>query len=496
VQDTAYQSLLKRERQRLHQQIAHVFVDRFLDTAATQPEMLAHHYTEAGLIAQAIPYWRRAGKRATQRWAYVEAIRHFMKGLEVLKGLPDTPERAQQELTLQIALGGPLTAIKGFGAPEVEKVYGRALALCRQVGETPRLFEALFGLWVFYTNRPEYQTGRELGEQLLTLAQSVQNLALLPSAHAALGFTLFWLGEIALGRAHQEQGIALYNSQQHHSYFPGWPDSGVVCRSYAAQALWSLGYPDQALQRSQEALTLAHKLSHPFSLAMALYFAAVIHLARREWQAAQERAEVLMTLAAEQGFTQLLAYGTFHRGAALAEQGQGEEGMAQMQQGLAAFRAIGTEMGRTARLPWLAAAYAKVGQVEEGLSVLAEALAFVDKTGERVGEAELYRLKGELTLQQFQVSGSTYQVEDSLGSSVQSLESEAEGCFLKAVDIARRQQAKSLELRAVMSLSRLWQQQGKSAEAHQMLAEIYDWFTGGFDTKDLQEAKALLEELT
>jgi predicted ATPase len=296
---------------------------------------------------------------------------------------------------------------------------------------------------------------------------------------------LFWLGEIALGRTHQEQGIAVYNSQQHKSYLPNWPEPEVVCLSYAAQALWSLGCPDQALQRSQEAFTLAHKLSHPFSLAMALNFAAVIHLARREWQAAQERAEALITLCAEQGFTEFLAHGTFHRGSALVEQGQVEEGIAQMQQGLAAFRAAETEMGRTARLLWLAVAYAKVGQVEEGLTVLAEALAIVDKTEERAYEAELYRLKGQLTLKQYGVRGPEAEVQR-----------EAEACLHKAIEIARRQQAKSLELRAVMSLSRLWQQQGKKEEARQMLAKIYGWFSEGFDTADLKEAKALLEELT
>jgi predicted ATPase len=270
---------------------------------------------------------------------------------------------------------------------------------------------------------------------------------------------------------------------------------GVVCLSFAAWVLWHLGYPDQALKRDHEALTLARELSRPFFLAAALYFAAGLHSFRREGQLAQERAEVAVTLSTERGFPSFLAEGTILRGWALTEQGQVEEGLAQLHQGLAEWRATGAELGRPYFLALLAEAYGKVGQAEEGLTVLAEALECVHKTGERNYEAELYRIKGQLTLQKFQVSGSKFQVENSLASSVPSPESEAEECFLKAIEIAHRQSAKSLELRAVMSLSRLWQQQGKQKDAHQMLAEIYHWFTEGFDTKDLQDAKALLQEL-
>ena len=246
--------------------------------------------------------------------------------------------------------------------------------------------------------------------------------------------------------------------------------------------MWHLGYPDQALERSQKAVALAIELSHPFSLAYALGGAAYFHALRREGQIARERAEAAMTLATEQGFQYWLAFGMVARGWALTLQGQLEEGIMQMQQGLAAYRATGAKLARPADLAPLAEAYGKVGQGEEGLAVLAEALATVEKNEERRHEAELYRLKGALTLQ----------------SSVQSLESrvkEAEECFRQAIEIARRQNAKSWELRATMSLSRLWQQQGKEKEAHQLLSEIYGWFTEGLDTKDLQEAKALLEQL-
>jgi TOMM system kinase/cyclase fusion protein len=458
VQDAAYQSLLKSKRQQYHQQIAQVLEERFPETKEIQPELLAHHYTEAGLITQAIPFWQRAGQRAVQRSANAEAISHLTKGLEWLKTLPDTPERAQQELTLQLALGIPLMTTKGWAAQEVEQVYTRARELCRQVGETPQLFPVMWGLWVFYTVRGEHKMAHELGEQLLTIAQSAQDSALLLQAHHALGPTLFSLGELGLARAHLEEAIALYDPQQHrsHAFVYGGHDPGMCCCSYASFTLWLLGYPDQSLESLRKGLTLAQKLSHPFSLAQALYYAAWLHQLRREGQATQEQAEAAIRLSTEPGFASLLGVGTFYRGWALAEAGQGEEGIAQMQQRLAAFRAMGTEMLRSYHLAMLAEACGQGGQAEEGLSALSEALMLVNKTGERWYEAELYRLKGELTLAQ---------------SSVQK---EAEECFLKAIEIACRQQAKSLELRAVMSLSRLWQQQGKKAEARHMLAEIYD----------------------
>ena len=480
TQDATYQSLLKSTRQKYHRKIAQVLEKYFADTMETQPELLAHHYTEAGLNEQAVGYWHQAGKRATQRSAHVEAINHLTKGLEVLMTLPDTLERARQELDLQTTLGPVLMAVKGFASPDTERAYARARELCQQVGETPRLFPALHGLWRFYMNRAELQTTRELGEQLLSLAQRVQDPALLLESHWVLGQTMFWLGEIAPARVHLEQGVALYDPQQHRSHaFVYGQDPCVACQSFAAMSIWMLGYPDQALQSIHEALTLAQECTHPFSLAFALTVAALVYQFRREVQTVQERAEALMTLSTEQGFPYWLAYGTILRGWALTAQGEGAEGIAQMRQGLVAYRATGAEIHRTYFLGLLAEAYGKVGQPEEGLTVLVEALDTVNKTGERNWEADLHRCKGELLLiQQGQKVG------------------EVEECFRKALDTARRQQAKSLELRAAMSLSRLWRQEGKQEEAHQLLAEIYGWFTEGFDTADLKEAKMVLEELS
>jgi len=479
IQDATYQSLLKSTRQKYHRKIAQVLEKNFPDTMEMQPELLAHHYTEAGLNEQAVGYWHQAGQRATQRSAHVEAINHLTKGLEVLMTLPDTLERARQELDLQITLGLALMAVKGFGSLDTERVYSRARELCQQVGETPQLFPVLCGLCRFYMVRSEFQATRELGEQLFSLAQRVQDPAVLLEAHRVLGPTMFWLGEMAPARAHAEQGMALYDPQQHlsHAYLSGL-DPGVVCRCFAAMSIWMLGYPDQARGSILEALNLAQELTHPFSLGFALTMAAVVHEFRREVQAVQERAEALMTLSTEQGFPYYLTFGTILRGWALNAQGEGAEGIAQMRQGLVAYLATGAELHRPYFLSLLAEAYGEVGQAEEGLTVLVEALAIVDNTGERNWEAELHRRKGELLLmQQGQKVG------------------EAEECFRQALDIARRQQAKSLELRAAMSLSRLWQQQGKQEEAHRLLTEIYGWFTEGFDTADLKEAKFLLEEL-
>jgi predicted ATPase len=485
IQDAAYQSLLKSKRQQYHSQIAQVLEEWFTGIKETEPELLAHHYTEAGFIAQAIPYWQQAGQKASQRSANLEAIAHLTKGLELLKTLPGTRERAQQELRLQIALGAPLLATKGYAAPEVGNAYTRALELCQQIGETPQLLPGLWGLWQFYIVRTEFQTAYELGEQLLTTAQRVQDSAFLVGAHQALGVTLFHLGELAPARAHLEQGAALYDPQQHSSLaFLFGQDPGVACRSFAALTLWLLGYPEQAVEKLSAALALAQELSHPFSQAFTRFFAAWHSQFRREGQEVHKQTEALLTLSREQGFPQWLAMGPILQGWALAKRGQEAEGIVQMHQGLAAYRATETELERPYYLALLAEAYGTVEQFEEGLSVLAEALAVVDKTGERSYEAELYRLKGELTLQQFKVQGSKSEVEE-----------EAEAHFLKAIEIVRRQSAKSLELRAVMSLAKLWQQRSKQKEAHALLSEIYNWFTEGFDTKDLQEAKALLAEL-
>jgi len=367
---------------------------------------------------------------------------------------------------MQTTLGWALSVTKGVAAPEVAAAYHRARALCQEMGAPPQIFPVLQGLVPFYIGRGEFQTARELGEQMLSLAQRGHDPARLADAHIQLGGSaLFFLGEFGAARMHLEQGIS---NATHREIFR---------LSRLAQTLWYLGYPDQALQRSQEVLTLARERAQPAWLANALIYAANLHQSRREGHIADEQAEAALVLSREQGFAFRLAEATVLRGWALVEQGQGEAGIAQIRQGIAAERATGS---RTAgHLALLAKAYWHLGQSEEGLRVVAEALAIGNSNGEGRWTAELYRLQGELLLT---LASKHY--------------AEAETCFQQALETARRQQAKSWELRAAMSLARLWQRQGKRAAAHQLLAEVYGWFTEGFDTADLQEAKALLEALT
>jgi predicted ATPase len=479
IQDAAYASLLKSTRQQVHQQIAGVFKARFPALVETQPELVAQHYTAAGCAEQAIGYWQQAGQRALQRSAHVEAISHLTRGLEILTALPDTPERLQHELLLQTTLGSALVVAKGQGAPDVGQAYARARELCRQVGETPQLFPVLFGLWRFYQVRAEHQTARELAEQCFSLAQRVQDPTLLLEAHFALGVSLLWLGEMAPAHTHLEQGIALYDPQEHRALaFHTGVDLKVWCLSHAAMVLWLLGYADQAVQRNHAACALAQELSHPPSLAAVLFYGAFNHSLCGEAHAAQEQAEATMALASEHGFPQWLTVGTMLRGWALAMQGQAEEGIAQLRQALVTWRTMGAGMAVSHYLVLLAEAYGQAGQAEAGLRLLAEAVVHVDNTGERAYVAEVYWLKGELLLRQA--------IPD---------EAQAETCLHQALTIARHLQTKSWELRTAVSLARLWQRQGKRTEARELLAPIYGWFTEGFDTTDLKEAKMLLEAL-
>ena len=437
VQDTAYQSLLKSRREPIHERIASALENQFGEIVEAEPELLAHHHTEARHVQQAIPYWQQAGQRAVASSANIEAIGHFSKALAELQTLPDGLERNKQELQLQVALAVPLAATTGFASEEMEQVYTRARELCEHVGETSQLFPVLYGLWDFYLVRAEYKAALALYD---------------PPQH----------------RAH----VALYRQ-----------DPGVACFSYAAWDLWCLGYPEQALARMSQAITLAEDSRHPFSLAWAMNFAGRLHEFRRDGRLAQEHAEAVIALGTKHGFSHWLAWATVIRGWALAAQKRPEEGVAQIREGLDAIRATGTEIARSQDLGLLAEAQCQAGRVEDGLATLKEAMAFVKKTDERLFEAELHRLTGESTL----MMKAAYQQPE--------IEKEAEACFLKAIEIAKHQQATSWELRAATSLARLWQRQGRPAEAYQMLSEIYNWFTEGFDTQDLQDAKAVLLEL-
>jgi len=370
-------------------------------------------------------------------------------------------------------------AVKGEAAPEVERVYTRARKLCERAGDPPELFPVLWGLWVMHLLRGELQTACELAEQIMPRAQSAHDPALLLYAHTALGDTSFWMGVLLPAREHFEMAISLYDPDRHGPLrLPyGTVDNGVICLSYMGGTLWYLGYPDQALKRLNEAITLAQALSHPQSLAWTAAFVGVLRQYRREARAAQEAAEGAIALSAERGFTDFLARATALRGWAMAEQGRNEQGIALIQEGLAVSRATGAKVARPYFLCLLAEACLEAGRLDDGLSALTEALAAADEHEIRHYEAEMHRLKGELLLR-----------DDSNAV-------ESQRCFERAIEIARGQSGKSLELRATMSLARLLARQGHRDEARTMLTEIYGWFTEGFDTADLRDAKALLDEL-
>ena len=478
-QDVLYQGLAPGWRARLHQQIGERQERGHGEHAREAAAELAMHFERGQDFARAVRYLQQAAENAARRYAYQEVIALVTKGLELLATLPESPARAQQELDLLLALGPAWRATKGSAAPEVGQTYARARALCAQVGETPHLFPTLLGLAFFYCNRGELSTALGLGDQLDRLAQHMADPTHRLEAHYALGLTLFSMGDYATARTHCEHGSASLDPTMLsvQALYQGQAP-GVACRALAAHTLWCLGAPAQALRRSQEALALAQALAHPYSLVFAQYYATYLHHRRREVPAVQAHAEALLALATAQGFRLWEGVGTFWCGWALAMQGQDAVGLAQMRQGMAGVLATGQEHARPHCLVSLAEALGHTGQVAEGLRLLADARAELEARGQGDLLAEAYRLQGVLLLQQA--------IPD---------EAQAEACFRQALAIARRQQAKSWELRAATSLSRLWQRQGKCAEAHALLAPIYGWFTEGFDTAELVEAKALLDAL-
>jgi class 3 adenylate cyclase/predicted ATPase len=491
VQDAAYQSLLRRTRQQYHQQVAELLEARFPETVATAPEVIAHHYTEAGSAAQALPLWQQAGQRALQRSANLEGIEHLTKGLAVLATLPDTTERLQHELDLHAALGPALIATRGYGSPEVEHTFTRAWELCQRLGEgpdgptptqsrqPPQRFPVLYGLCAWYWTGGKHRQARDQAEQFLHLAQRQEDTAPLVVAHRALGLPLYFMGEVVQAREHFVRSVALYDSQQHRTLaFSYAQDPGVGALLYDAFTLWILGYPDQALRRSHEACTRAEDLAHPSTLANAFAQLAMFHQYRQDREEVHRHAETATRVCREQGFPLWLGIGLTLQGWARATRHQPAEQLPAMHEGMAIYRATGAALWLPYFLTLLAEAHGGAGQPDAGLRCLDEAYTVMDSTQERLYEAQVHRVQGELVLAQ-----------------AADQHAQAETCFQQALDVARRQQAKAWELRAAMSLARLWQQQGKRAEARTLLAPIYGWFTEGFDTVDLQETRALLDEL-
>jgi class 3 adenylate cyclase/predicted ATPase len=499
TQEVAYNSVLIERRKALHEQTAQALEAFFRDRLEEHYDELAHHYSRSSNTEKAVEYLQKAGQKAIHRSASVKAIEHIAKALELVKLQPHTLERNQQELALQLALGNVLMATKGYAAPEVGQVYLRARELCHQCGDSVRIFPALFGLWLFYTLREELQTAKEITAQLLDLANKERDPEFLVEAYRAYGVTESHLGNFRSARTALEQALSLYDPQKHsiHAFSYGH-DPSIASLNYLAWTLWYLGYPDQAQQRIQEARQRGRELAHPFSLAFALGIGLMLHQLCGEREYVLQWGKEASALHAEQTFPLWESWSKVIQGWTVTESNDVSKGSNLIRQGITDTRATGTELMIPHWLTLLATAYGQAGDTALGLKTIAEALEIVAKSTEAFCEAELHRLKGELTLQQWKVESQKSKVPSPqpLTPNIQAeVEREAEACFLKAIEIAQTQHAKSLELRAVMSLARLWQSQGKHYDARSALSEIYGWFTEGFETKDLQEAKVLLEEL-
>jgi predicted ATPase/DNA-binding winged helix-turn-helix (wHTH) protein len=494
-----YERLSASRRIQMHRRIGDRGENLYGDRAREIAAELAMHFERGRDYERAANYLQKAADNAIRRFAYQEAVGLARRGLELLGRLPDTAERAHKELCLQLTLGVPLIATQGYAAPGVGSVYLRARELYQQLGDTPDVSEVLWGLWTFRTLRAELVTAREIAEELLRLADRLPYPGLGMRGHWAMEITFTHLGEFRLAMEHYEKALSLYDRERHldDAFFYAL-NPGVAMPCFAALSLWFLGLPDQAVARIEEALTFAHELSEPHSLAHALLFAAILYQLRREEQMAKERAEATIAVSSEHGLVMYQAMATIIRGWTLMKQGRPEEAIQQMQHGLAALETTGTELVRPHFLALLAEALDKARQGKEGLRVLDEALELANRKGERYYEAELYRLKGELLL--MQPTGRAVSRAATGGNAVVETEppaiTNAERCFNQSIRIARQQSAKSLELRAVMSMARLHQKQGKQGEARDLLAQSYDRFTEGFDTLDQREAKALLDALS
>ncbi len=458
---------------------AGALLDHYGEKSTALAAELAVLFEAARDPGRAADHYLVAAENAARLFAHHEAVALARRGLALLQALPDTPDRARRELLLQISLGIQLQVTQGYAVPEAEHIYARAQALCEQLQEAPLLFRVLWGLWMFYLVRCDLAKARELAERFFTLARDPAQLL---QAHEALVVTSLHAGDPAGTRAHMEQGVALYDLPRHGRLTDLYgQDPAVTCLAFGAVALWLLGYPDQAVERSRQAIGLGKELREPNTLGLALYFAAMLRHYRREAPAVHECAEATTAIATEHGLSLWQAVGLVMRGWARAEQGAGASGIAELRRGLTAWLATGGEAHHIYHLALLAEALGREGQLKEGLGALADGLALMDATGEAFHGAELHRLQGEYLLRQGGAEGAG---------------ADAEACFRQALALARQQRAKSLELRAAMSLTRLYQKLHRQAEARPLLADCYAWFTEGFDTPDLQEARVLLHNVS
>ena len=474
VQDAAYATLLRARRQELHARVAAVLEQHFADVVERQPELLAHHLTGSGEIEGAVHQWLKAGQRAAARLAHVEAIAHLERGLALLRSLPESPARDAVEIELQLALGVSSITVRGMGSPSVTEAYGRAQELAQKRGTERQLFQAIYGLWQTSWSLGRVLSARPLSDRLLQMAKRGADDELRLQAHHSAWTTAWASSQLVQAHAHGEEGHRLYDPERHqsHRHIYGGHDPGVCAWMIGAQVEWLLGYPERAVASSTQALALADRIAHPFSRMVSLQFSALLHLHRGETELTLSRLGATEALANEQRVSFVIAP-WFLRGAAYLARGAVDEAITLIQEGFVNWKGAG---GQPYGLCVLAEGLMKRGDYPQALAAVREGLEKIKVTGEQWWQAELHRIKGLVLRAQNQLE-------------------EGLVCLEQALRVAREQQAKSLESRAVISLARLWGEQGRRAEAHDLLAPVYGWFTEGFDTADLKQAKALLDEL-
>jgi predicted ATPase len=469
--------LLRSTRQQLHGQIAAALEIQSPELMGSRPELFAQHYTEAGMVEKSVAYWVKAGRRSAARSAMMEAAAQLQKGLDQLPLLPDGLERQQKELELRSGLGAALMIVKGYAAPETGGNYARARELWEQLGSPSAFLHVPCGQFFYHVNRCEFDVAQRLAEDLLRVSRQHNYTAGLVLGHTCSGRTLMPVGRFASARSHLEQALALYDPIGHSSLpHQVGIDPQVTSQTNLVLVLFCLGFPDQAMAQGSAAVAGARRLAHPPSLALSMGIGTYPLALVGDNLALEERVNELISVAAEHGFPLYSAAGTMYRGWLRAGSGDVVEGISLLRSGLAGYRAAGQEAWMPFFVALQAASCEMAEQIEEGLTLLDEAFRIVERTGERWLEADLYRQKGQLLLQQGHPAA-------------------AEELYRQALIIARKQDAKLWELRAAVSLARLRRDQGRHAEARELLAPVYGWFTEGFATPDLREAKALLDDL-
>ena len=461
----------------MHKRIGEALESQFPDISEPHPELVAHHFTEARQPERAVEYWELAGARSLERYAHLEAIGHLNNGLSALEETPESPERDQREIHMRTTLGVPLQSTAGYSAPEVEANYVHAHELC---GESPEAFPVLYGLFRYFMLQAKYPRAIELGEQLVRLADESQKPTEIVAANRAIGGPLVYQGNHSRALPHLEKVAGVKATEDLRAEFYSFDvvDPWITSLSYLSWAKWMLGYPEQAEALSSEAVTTAQSLKHPFSIALGLSFSQWLHQFNQNVAATRDAAEKALAISQEQGFAFWIGWGQVLRGWARARQGEAHDAVDEIRSGIVAWRKQGSELGCHYYYAMLAEACAADGQMDGAMQALNDGQQFADETGEGYYLAEIWRLRGEFFLQQD--AGATKR---------------AEQCFVKALEISVSQEAKSLELRAAISLARLLEKTGNKGEAHSTLSATFDWFTEGFGTPDMLEAKKLLDDL-